>query len=102
MTFGFPSRTGLSALEYELVAEQANALGYTGRAAESALAALAAREGQGDKAEIEHLIDLAAQAVWALFVQREICGMTNGQDVIDRYAIPSKVLARLGAAPRHL
>lgn len=94
-------QTGLAVLEYELIAEQASALGHSGRAAEAALAKLAAQEGDGSTIEIERLVDAAAQCVWALFVQREICGMSNGADVIERYGIPGKVLARLGAAPRH-
>ena len=51
-------------------------------------------------AEREQLVDTAAQAVWALFVQRDICGLRNTRDVIQRYGIPNHVLARLGAAPR--
>jgi hypothetical protein len=83
------------------MAEQASALGSSGRAAEIALAALAAGEEHASVIEIERLIDAAAQSVWFLFIQREMCGMSNGSDVIVRYGIPSKVLARLGAAPRH-
>jgi hypothetical protein len=93
--------SGHSVLEYELMAEQASALGSSGRAAETALAALATGEGHASVIETERLIDAAAQSVWSLFIQREMCGMKNGPDVIARYGIPSKVLARLGAAPRH-
>ncbi|QTK83045.1 Hypothetical protein AT6N2_L2416 [Agrobacterium tumefaciens] len=93
--------TGLAVLEYELMAEQASALGHSGRAAEAALAKLAEREGQGTETEIERLVDNAAECVWSLFIQREVCGMSNGRDVIEQYGIPGKVLARLGAAPRH-
>ncbi|WP_440981480.1 DUF6665 family protein [Shinella sumterensis] len=92
--------TGFAALEYELMAEQANALGHYGRAAEAALAKLVEREGQAAEAEIEILVANAAQCVWALFIQREACGMSNGRDVITQYCVPGKVLARLGAAPR--
>jgi len=95
-------QSGVATLEYELMAEQASALGHSGRTAEAALAELALREGDASEIEIERLVDAAAQGVWSFFVQREICGMSNGNDVIERYGIPQKVLARLGAAPRHL
>jgi hypothetical protein len=36
-----------------------------------------------------------------MFIHRELCGLRNGRDVIQRYGIPNKVLARLGATPRH-
>jgi hypothetical protein len=100
MILSIPIRSGLSVLENELLAEQASSLGFSGRSAEKALADLAEKQFSGSRVEIERLVDVAAQAVWALFVQREICGMSNGQDVIDRYGIPGNVLARLGASPR--
>jgi hypothetical protein len=40
---------------------------------------------------------LAAQAVYAYFIQRELCGLRRHRDVIREYAIPDEVLARLGA-----
>ena len=101
MTLRPPLRSGLSTLKYEPLSEQLSALGYSGRAAESALAALAARDGLVAETESKRLVDVADQAVCALFEQREICGMTNGQDVIERTGDTSKLLARLGAAPRH-
>ena len=39
----------------------------------------------------------AADAVWSLFVQREICGQRDQKPVIEIYGIPKDVLARLGA-----
>lgn len=93
--------TGLAVLEYELMAEQASALGHSGRAAEVALAKLAESEVHGTETEIERLVDNAARCVWSLFIQREVCGMSNGQDVIEQYGIPGRVLAHLGASPRH-
>ena len=94
--------TGLGILEYELMSERASTLGHNGLKVEAALAVLQEGEARG-KHGIEHeqLVDTAAQAVWAMFIHREICGLRNGRDVIQRYGIPNKVLARLGASPRH-
>jgi hypothetical protein len=50
--------------------------------------------------ERESLVNKAADSVWAFFIQREICGLKNGRDLIQRYAIPSEVLARVGAVRR--
>ncbi len=94
--------TGLGILEYELMSERASTLGRHGTTVEAALAALAAGEAKGlDTVEQERLVDKAAQAVWAFFIHREVCGLRNGRDVVQRYGIPGKVLARLGASPRH-
>ncbi len=94
------AETGFNVLEYELMAERASALGRTGSTAEAALAALAKGESSGGaEADHEKLVQAAADAVWALFIQREICGLRNGRDVVARYGIPNKVLVRLGAAP---
>lgn len=94
--------TGLGILEYELRSERASALGRHGASVEAALAALAAGEAKGlGTVEQERLVDTAAQAVWAFFIHRETCGLRNSRDVVQRYGIPGKVLARLGASPRH-
>lgn len=96
------TETGLGILEYELMSERFSALGRQGLKVEEALGALRDGEAKGKVgADQEDLVDAAAEAVWALFVHREICGLRNGRDVIQRYGIPGKVLARLGAKPRH-
>ncbi len=88
-------------LEYELASERADALGRQGRKAEAALARLAAwSPEQNPRLDRQVLIDDASDAVWALFIQREICGLRNTRDLIERYQIPGEVLARLGAARR--
>ena len=86
------SSTPLNVLEYELMAERADSLGRAGLKAEAAL--LRHREAAPDLRE-DRLYE-AADAVFALFIQREICGLRNGRDVIARYQIPGEVLARLG------
>ncbi len=49
------------------------------------------------EAHRESLRNDAADAVWGLFIQREICGLRNNRDIIKRYAIPGEVLSRVGA-----
>ena len=82
----------LNVLEYELMAERADALGRAGLRAEAALLRL--KEGAAE--DREDLIDAAAAEVYAMFIQREMCGLKNGRDVIARYGIPGVVIARLG------
>jgi hypothetical protein len=82
----------LNILEYELMAERADALGRAGLRAEAALQKLKGAAPE-DK---EDLIDAAAAEVYAMFIQREMCGLRNGRDVIARYGIPGAVIARLG------
>ncbi len=92
------TNTGFNVLEYELMSERAAALGRQGVKVEEALAALSAWNAERDsEARRESLCDDAADAVWALFIQREICGLRNNREIIKRYAIPSEVLSRVGA-----
>lgn len=87
----------LSALDYELAAEKADALGRIGRKVEAALEALSA--AQAEKAPREHcekLIDEAAELIWAFFIQREISGFRSQADAVRRYRIPREVLIRVG------
>ncbi|MBV2186552.1 MAG: hypothetical protein KUL88_18680 [Rhizobium sp.] len=90
--------TTLLALDYELAAEKADALGRAGRRVEAALKALAkAKEEAADAARCDELTDETAELVWALFVQREICGFRSQADAVERYQIPREVLIRVGA-----
>jgi hypothetical protein len=86
-------KSPLNVLEYELIAERADALGRAGLRAEAALQRL--RDATPE--EREELTDAAAAEVYAMFIQREMCGLRNGRDVIVRYGIPGAVIARLGA-----
>ncbi|MCB1447417.1 MAG: hypothetical protein KDJ87_16895 [Rhizobiaceae bacterium] len=87
-------KSPLNVLEYELMAERADSLGRAGLKAEAALARLA----EASPETREALIDDAAAEVYALFIQREMCGLRNGRDVVARYGIPGIVIARLGVA----
>lgn len=87
----------LSALEYEMMSERADALGRHGLKVEKAIAALEALERSETTPELrERLLDDAADAVWAFFIQREICGLRDSRDAVRRYGIPKQVIARLG------
>lgn len=91
-------KNGFNVLEYELMSERADSLGRHGLKVEAALAALKAwsadRQGADER---ERLLNEASDAVWAFFIQREICGLRNNRDAIQRYGIPNEVIARLGA-----
>jgi hypothetical protein len=82
-------------LEVEIAAEKAAALGRAGEKVERALARL--REQERGSPERTASLKEAAEAVYAYFIQRELCGMRRHQDVIREYAIPNEVLVRLGA-----
>ncbi|MBY3327259.1 hypothetical protein GFL85_30240 [Rhizobium laguerreae] len=91
-------RNGFNILEYELMSERAESLGRHGLKVEAALAALRTWTADHQSGEDhERLLNEASDAVWAFFIQREICGLRNNRDAIQRYGIPNEVIARLGA-----
>lgn len=85
----------MNAVDTEIIGEMASALGNAGRKVEVTLAKLAAHAGEGDVRKA--LVKAAADAVYAYFVQRELCGLRRHDDVIQHYSIPREVLVRLGA-----
>ncbi len=89
-----PREAAFDALGHEIAGEKASALGRTGRRVEEALRRLAANEEASLR---EELLRDAADAVYAYFIQRELCGFRRHGDVIREYSIPEAVLARLGA-----
>ena len=84
----------LNVLEYELMAERADALSRAGLRAEAALQKLK----EATPETLEDLTDAAAVEVYAMFIQREMCGLKNGRDMVARYGIPGAVIARLGVS----
>lgn len=89
--------TGINLLEYELMSERADSLGRHGQKVEKAIAALQALEMPDvTYEERERLLNEAADAVWAFFIQRELCGLRSNRDAISRYGIPPSIIARLG------
>jgi hypothetical protein len=85
----------LDLLGHEILAEKAAALGRAAQKAEESLARL--RESQADPDQRVMLVKQAADAIYAYFIQRELCGFRKHDAVIRDYQIPKQVLARLGA-----
>ena len=79
----------------EILAEKAAGLGRAGDRVAQAIAALEASDG--DDATRGALLSKAADAVYAYFVQRELCGLRRHDEAIATYRIPRSVLVRLGA-----
>jgi hypothetical protein len=88
-------QTGVDVLDYELMAEKAASLGRAGYYAEQYLHRL--REFEGDGEDRAVLLRKTAEAVYAWFIQRELCGLRRHDSLIREYAIPKEVLVRLGA-----
>jgi hypothetical protein len=86
---------GPNPLEIEIAAEKAAALGRAGERVEQTLARLRALEHGAPERPAS--LQEAIEAVYAYFIQRELCGMRRHHDVIREYAIPNEVLVRLGA-----
>jgi len=103
-------RTPVDVLNYEIVQDQAAALGRMGRALEEALARLRefdaahpcadapapAREGR------RTLVREAGHALWMFVVQREACGLRDSRGIMREYKVPGEVQLCMGAvvAPR--
>jgi hypothetical protein len=100
MSFRLPQTLGkmsaresaLSAVEAEIGAEKAGSLARLGQAAQKALRALE----NADEADRAALTRIAADAVWQLFVQRELSGLHDHRPLIAELNIPRAVLSRLG------
>ena len=90
--------SGYATLEYEIAQEKASALGRLGRRLEAALTALAAcpRTANSDRKVRDRLAEQAGYALWLLAVQREACGLNNLAHVMQVYAVPYEVYARMG------
>lgn len=100
---GSSRTTQVVALDYEIVQEQASALGRCGRALEAALAALSDYDSAHTERDAvrAQLVQAASHALWCFIVQREACGLRNPRPVIREYRVPAEVHARMGAiAPR--
>jgi hypothetical protein len=94
-----------AALEYEIAREKAVSLGRLGRRLEAALAALQAFDAADARArrggEREALLAEAGTLLWHFIVQREACGLSDGARVMQDYAVPNEVRARMGVFPRN-
>jgi len=99
--------TPVALLDYEIIQEQASALGRLGRALEAALASLrefdnAHQSSNGSPAERQARRALAAEAglaLWMFVVQREACGLRDGGTLMRDYKVPPDVQKRMGVFP---
>ena len=91
------------ALDYEIVQEQASALGRAGRALEAALAALTEHDRNGRNADETRrtLIADAGDALWRFIIQRECCGLRDARAVMRDYRVPQEVQNRMGIVRPH-
>ena len=87
-------KTGESTLEYELLAEKAHSLGLAASRLEKSLRDLQAPSELTDQRNT--LVQDAADATQAYFIQRELMGMRDHSHPIAHYDIPKDVLARIG------
>lgn len=89
------SALGRNPIDYEIMGEKAAALGRAGEKAESHLIRL--RQTDSGNPERPELLRQAAQAVYAYFIQRELCGFRHHAEIVKQLEIPREVLVRLGA-----
>jgi hypothetical protein len=95
-------RTPADVLDYEIVQEQAAALGRMGRALEAALARLkefdAAHTGAAAPVRQARraLVMEAGHALWMFVVQREACGLRDFSAVMRDYDVPDEVQQHMG------
>lgn len=89
-------KTGESTLEHELLAEKAHSLALAASRLEKALQSLEPPSDVTDKHS--RLVQEAADATQAYFIQRELIGMSNHSHPIAHYSIPKDVLAKLGVS----
>ena len=96
-------RTPMDVLDYEIVQEQAAALGRMGRALEVALAKLREFDAAHPRAgapvstqKARHVLVMeAGHALWMFVVQREACGLRDSRTVMHDYNVPGEVQRRM-------
>lgn len=99
-------RTPLDVLNYEIVQEQASALGRMGRALEAALAKLPEFDALHPPADVpvsaqqarRILVLEAGHALWMFVVQREACGLRDSRNIVKSYNVPREVEQCMGPA----
>ncbi len=95
---------GVDILNYEIVQEQASALGRLGRGLEAALKDLRefdaahSRSGAAYR-ERQALVAAAGYALWMFVVQREACGICDSRSMMRDYGIPAEIIGSMGYFP---
>lgn len=100
-------RPPVDILHYEIVQEQASALGRMGSALEEALlrlrefdAAHAASETPASKQPARRKLVLeAGHALWMFVVQREASGLRDSRHIMRTYSVPAEVQLCMGLVP---
>ena len=100
-------RPPVDILHYEIVQEQASALGRMGRALEQALTQLRDFDAAHAAAETldamqparRKLVMEAGQALWMFVVQREATGLRDSCHIMRTYNVPADVQLCMGLAP---
>jgi hypothetical protein len=99
-------RPPVDVLHYEIVQEQASALGRMGRALEQALARLRefddAHASSGRPAAPtarRKLVMEAGHALWMFVVQREASGLRDSRHIMRTYNVPAEVQLCMGLTP---
>jgi hypothetical protein len=91
--------SGEAVLRFKLLEDVDAALKRSEWRVQAALGELQEHDADGgDPAERPRLLDEAADAVFALFVQHEACGCSDHEELVQRYHIPAEVTARIGAS----
>jgi hypothetical protein len=96
---GHQAETGLNVLDYEIAQQKAQTLGHLGQQVEQSLARLRSFRNSNPSADVDALsalLDEAADRVWSLMIQRELCGLRHWEQVVKAYSIPREVLNRMG------
>jgi hypothetical protein len=109
-----PFNTPVEVLGYEIVQEQAAALGRLGRGLELALAELQAFDAAHPRSNAasgpedatseqrqrrRSLVSAAGHALWMFVVQREACGLRETRSLMRDYKVPVEVQERMGVFP---
>ncbi|MCK1492662.1 hypothetical protein IVB14_20120 [Bradyrhizobium sp. 180] len=100
-------RPPVDILHYEIVQEQASALGRMGRALEQSLTRLrefdAAHAASGVPASLQparrRLVHEAGHALWMFVVQREASGLRDSRHIMRTYNVPGEVQRCMGLPP---
>jgi hypothetical protein len=100
-------RPPVDILHYEIVQEQASALGRMGRTLEQALARLREFDAAHAAAETpasmqparRKLVLEAGQALWMFVVQREASGLRDSRHIMRSYNVPGEVQLCMGLIP---
>lgn len=89
----------LTAIELEIVKEQATSLGRAGRKLRLALEEYEKKKEGCDSERKDALIENVSQGVWELILQREFTGFLHGnlEWIKKHYDIPEEVYSRLGS-----